>query len=151
MLSLNEETESLPGMGPRLCAEFIAATGGDLAVFGSAGRQATFAGPAPPTRLLGGWSTARRERWVIPLPTERVAEYATCRHQETRRAQGIRTAQLRTRLRRAGAADSMGPRRSSAVDNAVDDHVKGVSCATRCGRASRRGPPPTAGPGAGVG
>jgi transposase len=38
---------SLPGMDSRLGAEFIAATGGDLAPFGTADRLATFAGLAP--------------------------------------------------------------------------------------------------------
>ncbi|MPY34691.1 IS110 family transposase [Streptomyces adustus] len=38
---------SLPGMGPTLGAEFIAATGGDLSVFGSPDRLAGFAGLAP--------------------------------------------------------------------------------------------------------
>ncbi|GHI01753.1 transposase [Streptomyces cellostaticus] len=38
---------SLPGMGPTLGAEFIAATGGDLSTFGSADRLAGFAGLAP--------------------------------------------------------------------------------------------------------
>ncbi|MGV9851479.1 IS110 family transposase [Streptomyces sp. NPDC003442] len=44
---------SLPGMGPRLGAEFIAATGGDLATFGSADRLAGFAGLAPQPRDSG--------------------------------------------------------------------------------------------------
>jgi transposase len=39
--------ESLPGMGPILGAEFIAATGGNLAVFGTPARLAAYAGPAP--------------------------------------------------------------------------------------------------------
>ncbi|PWU54082.1 IS110 family transposase [Micromonospora sp. S4605] len=39
--------ESMPGMGPILGAEFITATGGDLAAFGSAARLATYAGLAP--------------------------------------------------------------------------------------------------------
>jgi len=39
--------ESLPGMGPRLGADFIAATGGDLAAFGTPDRLAGFAGLAP--------------------------------------------------------------------------------------------------------
>ncbi|MEU9191497.1 IS110 family transposase, partial [Streptomyces sp. NPDC048484] len=38
---------SLPGMGPTLGAEFIAATGGDLSAFGSPDRLAGFAGLAP--------------------------------------------------------------------------------------------------------
>ncbi|MER6091831.1 IS110 family transposase [Streptomyces bluensis] len=44
---------SLPGMGPRLGAEFIAATGGDLETFGSADRLAGFAGLAPQPRDSG--------------------------------------------------------------------------------------------------
>lgn len=39
--------ESMPGMGPILGAEFIAATGGDLAAFGNSGRLAAYAGLAP--------------------------------------------------------------------------------------------------------
>lgn len=39
--------ESLPGMGPILGAEFLAATAGDLAAFTDAGRLATYAGLAP--------------------------------------------------------------------------------------------------------
>ena len=45
--------ESLPGMGPRLGAEFIAATGGDLAAFGTPDRLAGFAGLAPVPRDSG--------------------------------------------------------------------------------------------------
>ncbi|WP_394807055.1 transposase [Streptomyces asiaticus] len=48
-----EVINSLPGMGPRLGAEFIAATGGDLAPFGTADRLATFAGLAPVPRDSG--------------------------------------------------------------------------------------------------
>ncbi|WP_456115000.1 IS110 family RNA-guided transposase [Streptomyces ferrugineus] len=48
-----EVIRSLPGMGPRLGAEFIAATGGDLAVFGSSDRLAGFAGLAPQPRDSG--------------------------------------------------------------------------------------------------
>ncbi|WP_438874613.1 IS110 family transposase [Streptomyces virginiae] len=44
---------SMPGMGPMLGAEFIAATGGDLDVFGTADRLATFAGLAPVPRDSG--------------------------------------------------------------------------------------------------
>ncbi|MEU3461231.1 IS110 family transposase [Streptomyces sp. NPDC006733] len=44
---------SLPGMGPRLGAEFIAATGGDMDAFGSADRLAGFAGLAPRPRDSG--------------------------------------------------------------------------------------------------
>lgn len=42
-----EVIRSLPGMGARLGAEFIAATGGDMDAFGSADRLAGFAGLAP--------------------------------------------------------------------------------------------------------
>lgn len=45
--------ETLPGMGPRLGAEFIAATGGDLAAFGTPDRLAGFAGLAPVPRDSG--------------------------------------------------------------------------------------------------
>ncbi|ELP66224.1 IS110 family transposase [Streptomyces turgidiscabies] len=44
---------SLPGMGTRLGAEFIAATGGDMDAFGSADRLAGFAGLAPQPRDSG--------------------------------------------------------------------------------------------------
>lgn len=42
-----EIIESLPGMGPILGAEFIAATAGDLAAFNNSDRLATYAGLAP--------------------------------------------------------------------------------------------------------
>lgn len=44
---------SMPGFGPRLGAEFIAATGGDVAALGSADRLAAFAGLAPAPRDSG--------------------------------------------------------------------------------------------------
>ncbi len=44
---------SLPGLGVRLGADIIAATGGDLAAFGSADRLAGFAGLAPAPRDSG--------------------------------------------------------------------------------------------------
>ncbi|MFJ8795988.1 IS110 family transposase [Streptomyces sp. NPDC102462] len=44
---------SLPGMGPKLGAEFIATTGGDMDAFGSADRLAGFAGLAPQPRDSG--------------------------------------------------------------------------------------------------
>ncbi len=44
---------SLPGVGPILGAEFIAATGGDMTVFGSADHLAAFAGLAPAPRDSG--------------------------------------------------------------------------------------------------
>jgi transposase len=48
-----EVIRSLPGMGPELGAEFIAATGGDMNAFGSADRLAGFAGLAPRPRDSG--------------------------------------------------------------------------------------------------
>ncbi|MGW6793669.1 IS110 family transposase [Streptomyces chartreusis] len=45
--------ETLPGMGPRLGAEFIAATGGVLTAFGTPDRLAGFAGLAPVPRDSG--------------------------------------------------------------------------------------------------
>lgn len=45
--------ESLPGMGPILGAEFIVATGGDLAAFASPARLAAYAGLAPVPRDSG--------------------------------------------------------------------------------------------------
>jgi transposase len=48
-----EVIRSLPGMSPRLGAEFIAATGGDMDAFGSADRLAGFAGLAPRPRDSG--------------------------------------------------------------------------------------------------
>ncbi|GAA4859569.1 hypothetical protein GCM10025787_50360 [Saccharopolyspora rosea] len=47
-------TTSMPGFGQRLGAEFIAATGGDVAALGSADRLAAFAGLAPAPRDSGG-------------------------------------------------------------------------------------------------
>ena len=44
---------SLPGIGPVLGAEFLAATGGDMTAFGSADRLAAFAGLAPAPRDSG--------------------------------------------------------------------------------------------------
>ncbi|MGW6145553.1 IS110 family transposase [Streptomyces sp. NPDC055140] len=51
--SLADVILSLPGMGTRLGAEFIAATGGDMDAFGSADRLAGFAGLAPQPRDSG--------------------------------------------------------------------------------------------------
>ncbi|KOG89295.1 IS110 family RNA-guided transposase [Streptomyces varsoviensis] len=48
-----EVIRSLPGMGAKLGAEFIAATGGDMDTFGSADRLAGFAGLAPRPRDSG--------------------------------------------------------------------------------------------------
>jgi len=48
-----EVIRSLPGMGAKLGAEFIAATGGDMDAFGSADRLAGFAGLAPRPRDSG--------------------------------------------------------------------------------------------------
>lgn len=44
---------SLPGMGPMLSADFIAATGGDMTAFGSPDRLAGYAGLAPAPRDSG--------------------------------------------------------------------------------------------------
>jgi transposase len=43
----------MPGMGPILGAEFIVATGGDLAAFGTSARLAAYAGLAPVPRDSG--------------------------------------------------------------------------------------------------
>lgn len=51
---------SLPGMGPKLGAEFLAATGGDMDTFGRADRLAGFAGLAP--------------RSVIPAALQRLTQ-----------------------------------------------------------------------------
>ncbi|WP_327380863.1 IS110 family transposase [Streptomyces sp. NBC_01207] len=48
-----EVIRSLPGMGAKLAAEFIAATGGDMDAFGSPDRLAGFAGLAPRPRDSG--------------------------------------------------------------------------------------------------
>nr|WP_211257280.1 IS110 family transposase [Streptomyces megasporus] len=48
-----EVISSMPGMGPKLGAEFLAATGGDMDVFGSSDRLAGFAGLAPQPRDSG--------------------------------------------------------------------------------------------------
>ena len=47
---------SLPGMGVLLGAEFLAATGGDMAAFGTPDRLASLAGVAPVPVTRGGWS-----------------------------------------------------------------------------------------------
>jgi transposase len=57
--------ESLPGMGPILGAEFLAATGGDVqAAFASPGRLASYAGlvpvPKDSGRITGNWRRPRR-------------------------------------------------------------------------------------------
>lgn len=44
---------SMPGIGPLLGAEFLASTGGDMAVFGTPDRVAGFAGMAPDPRDSG--------------------------------------------------------------------------------------------------
>ncbi|WP_406724030.1 IS110 family transposase [Streptomyces sp. GD-15H] len=44
---------TLPGMGPKLGAEFLAAPGGDMDAFGTADRLAGLAGPAPQPRDSG--------------------------------------------------------------------------------------------------
>jgi transposase len=48
-----EVIAGLPGIGISLGAEFIAATGGDMSMFGNANRLATFAGVAPAPRDSG--------------------------------------------------------------------------------------------------
>ncbi|WP_162625213.1 IS110 family transposase [Streptomyces cadmiisoli] len=48
-----EIVTSMPGIGPLLGAEFLAATSGDMALFGSADRLATYAGLAPTPRDSG--------------------------------------------------------------------------------------------------
>ncbi|MBD9704794.1 IS110 family transposase [Streptomyces sp. ID01-12c] len=48
-----EVIRSLPGMGPLLGATFVAATGGDMEMFGSADRLAGYAGLAPAPRDSG--------------------------------------------------------------------------------------------------
>ncbi|MCX5215496.1 IS110 family transposase [Kitasatospora sp. NBC_00240] len=48
-----EIVTSMPGIGPLLGAEFLAATGGDMALFASPDRLATYAGLAPAPRDSG--------------------------------------------------------------------------------------------------
>lgn len=48
-----EIVTSMPGIGPLLGAEFVAATSGDMGLFGSADRLATYAGLAPAPRDSG--------------------------------------------------------------------------------------------------
>jgi transposase len=59
-----EIIESLPGMGPLLGAEFIVATGGDLATFATSGRLASYAGlvpvPQDSGRVTGNLRRAKR-------------------------------------------------------------------------------------------
>lgn len=50
---LSRVIESMPGIGPLLGAEFLAATGGDMSWFGTADRLAGFAGLAPAPRDSG--------------------------------------------------------------------------------------------------
>jgi transposase len=53
---LAEVIASMPGIGPLLGAEFLAATAGDMSCFGSADRLASFAGLAPVPRDSGNVS-----------------------------------------------------------------------------------------------
>ncbi|MCY0937420.1 IS110 family transposase [Streptomyces sp. H34-S4] len=53
---LAEVIASMPGIGPLLGAEFLAATAGDMSRFGSADRLASFAGVAPVPRDSGNIS-----------------------------------------------------------------------------------------------
>ncbi|WP_228786075.1 IS110 family RNA-guided transposase [Nocardia terpenica] len=53
---LADVISSLPGIGPLLGAEFLAATGGDMSRFGSADRLASLAGVAPVPRDSGNVS-----------------------------------------------------------------------------------------------
>jgi len=53
---LAEVISSMPGIGPTLGAEFLAATAGDMSRFGSADRLASFAGVAPVPRDSGNIS-----------------------------------------------------------------------------------------------
>ncbi|MEU1420686.1 IS110 family transposase [Kitasatospora sp. NPDC005751] len=53
---LAEVIASMPGIGPLLGAEFLAATAGDMSRFGSADRLASFAGVAPVPRDSGNVS-----------------------------------------------------------------------------------------------
>ncbi|MFJ3842426.1 IS110 family transposase [Streptomyces sp. NPDC090054] len=53
---LAEVISSLPGIGPLLGAEFVAATAGDMSRFGSSDRLASFAGVAPVPRDSGNVS-----------------------------------------------------------------------------------------------
>ncbi|MER6977454.1 IS110 family transposase [Streptomyces carpinensis] len=55
-----EVISSLPGIGPLLGAEFIAATGGDMDIFENADRLAGFAGVAPAARDSGRISRPKR-------------------------------------------------------------------------------------------
>jgi transposase len=57
---------SLPGMGTKLAAEFIAATGGDMDAFGSPDRLAGFAGLAPGPRDSGRVSGNLRRPPALP-------------------------------------------------------------------------------------
>jgi transposase len=53
---LAEVIESMPGIGPVMGAEFLAATAGDMSRYGSADRLASFAGVAPVPRDSGNVS-----------------------------------------------------------------------------------------------
>jgi transposase len=56
---------SMPGIAPRLGAEFLAATGGDMIWFATADRLAGLAGLAPtPWGTPGGFAATRTSRGV---------------------------------------------------------------------------------------
>ena len=95
-----EIIESLPGLGPLLGAEFLVATGGDLAAFATSGRLASYAGPGtgaaglrtrhrepaaahplqppPPPRVLHGSAVQPEDRrpvaHLLPAQTRRTAD-----------------------------------------------------------------------------
>jgi transposase len=95
--------ESLPGIGTLLGAEFLAATGGDMSVFGTPDRLAVFAGLAPVPRDSGRISGNRHRPERYHRGLNRVFYYsamisiATCpesrRFYDRKRTEGKRHTQ----------------------------------------------------------
>ncbi|MGW2402134.1 IS110 family transposase [Kitasatospora sp. NPDC001664] len=98
-----EIVTSVPGIGPLLGAEFLAATGGDMALFASPDRLATYAGLAPAPRDSGKISGNRHRPTRYHRGLQRVFYMSamsslTCcpdsrRHYDRKRAEGKRHSQ----------------------------------------------------------
>ncbi|MGW6864819.1 IS110 family transposase [Streptomyces sp. NPDC054901] len=100
---LAEVISSLPGIGPLLGAEFVAATAGDMSRFGSSDRLASFAGVAPVPRDSGNVSGNLHRPRRYPRGLQRVfytsalISIRNCdesrRYYERKRAEGKRHTQ----------------------------------------------------------
>jgi len=98
-----EIVTSMPGIGPLLGAEFLAATGGDMALFASPDRLATYAGLAPAPRDSGKISGNRHRPTRYHRGLQRVfyrsaMSSLTCcpdsrRYYDRKRAEGKRHSQ----------------------------------------------------------